>query len=87
VARGFEPTRQVVQRVGGDPERRMCLARRRERVFDADMELAASTKREPDAATRAQRLGLLDLLQAEQLAEEAARLRFAAGRSRELDVI
>ena len=65
----------------------MCLARRRERLLDADVELAAFLQNEPQSATRAQRLGLLDLLQAEQLAEEAARLRFAAGRSRDLDVI
>jgi hypothetical protein len=63
------------------------LPRRCEGVFDADVELAASCQLEPDAAARAQRLRLLDLLEAEQLAEEATRLRLASGRSRELDVI
>jgi hypothetical protein len=51
------------------------------------VELAASGEREPDAAARAQWLGFLELLQAEQLAEEAACVRFAARRSRELNVV
>jgi hypothetical protein len=64
----------------------MRLASRSERRLDAYVELSPSAEREPDAAARAQRLGFLDLLQAEQVAEEAARLGFAAGWSRELDV-
>jgi hypothetical protein len=51
------------------------------------VELTAGGQGEPDAAARAQRLGLLDLFQAEEAAEEAACLRFAAGRSRNLDVV
>jgi hypothetical protein len=58
-----------------------------ERLFDPDVELAAAGEREPDAAARAQRLGLLELVQAEQVAEEATRVRLAADRSRELDVV
>jgi hypothetical protein len=65
----------------------MRLPRRRELLLDADMELAAVAEPEPDAAARAQRLGLLELLQAEQAAEEAAGGGLAAGRRRELDVI
>ena len=59
----------------------MGFPRRRERLLDTDVELPAD-QREPDAATRAQRLGLLELLQPEQVAEEATRLRLAAPRSR-----
>ena len=65
----------------------MRLPRRRERLLEADVELAASAEREPDAAAGAQRLGLLDLLQAEQLAEEATSLRLAARRRGELDMV
>jgi hypothetical protein len=59
----------------------------RERVFDADVELTARNEREPGAPARAQRLGLLDLVQPEQFAEEATRLRLAARRRRDLDVV
>jgi hypothetical protein len=65
----------------------MRLPRRRERLLDADMKLSAARQGEPDAAARAQRLRLLDLLQPQQLAEEAPRLGLAAGRRRELDVV
>jgi hypothetical protein len=65
----------------------MRLSRRRERFLDADMELSAAVEREPDAAARAQWLGLLDLLQRQQLAEEAPRLVLAARWRRELDVV
>jgi hypothetical protein len=58
-----------------------------ERNLDADMELAPITECEPDAASRAQRLRLLELFEAQQLAEEAPRFRLAAGRRRELDVV
>jgi len=51
------------------------------------VELAASVEREPGTAARAQRLRLLELLEAEQVTEEAARLRLAARRGRELDVV
>ena len=65
----------------------MRLARRCEGVFNADVQLAATCQLEPDAAARAQRLRLLDLLEAKQVGEEATRLRLAPGRSRELDVV
>lgn len=65
----------------------MRLPSRRERLLDADVELAACGEREPRAAARAQRLGLVELLEAEQLAEEATRLVLAAGWGRDLDVI
>jgi hypothetical protein len=63
------------------------LARRRERILDADVELAAAREREPGAAARAQRLRLLELLEPEQLTEETPSLVLAARRGRELDVI
>ena len=65
----------------------MRLLRRGEGVFDADMKLASAADCKPGAPTRAQRLGLLELLQAEQIAEEAARFRLAARRRGELDVV
>jgi hypothetical protein len=51
------------------------------------VELAASAEREPDPAARAQRLGLLELLQAEQVAKEAPRLGLTARGRRDLDVV
>ena len=65
----------------------MRLPRRGERLLDTDVELAAVGEREPRAAPGAQRLGLLELLEAEQSAEEPARLVLAARRGCELDVI
>jgi hypothetical protein len=65
----------------------VCLPRRRKRLLDADVELIAAREREPDAAARTERLRLLELLEAEQVTEEAARLRLAARRGRELDVV
>ena len=65
----------------------MRLPRRRERVLDADVELTAVGEREPDAPAGAQRFGLLDLRQPEEVPEEAARLLLAARWSRDLDVI
>jgi hypothetical protein len=62
------------------------LQRRRERLFESDMELAV-VEREPCTAARAQRLGLLELLQAKQIAEEAPRFGFAARRRRDLNVV
>jgi len=63
------------------------LPRRRERLLDADVELAAAPEREPGATARAQRLGLLDLLQPEQVAEESPRLWLAAWRGGELNMV
>jgi len=54
--------------------------------LDADVELLGA-EREPDAPSRAQRLGLLDLGQAEQAAEEAPCGLLAARRGGELDVV
>jgi hypothetical protein len=51
------------------------------------VELASAADCKPGAATRAQRLGLLELLQAEQIAKKAARFRLAARRRGELDVV
>jgi hypothetical protein len=65
----------------------MRLLRRRERLLDADVKLAAVAEGEPHAAARAQRLRLLELFEAEQVAEEAARLGLAAGRRCELDMV
>src|SRR5438874_5797405 len=65
----------------------MGLACGRERLLDADVKLASSAEREPGAAARAQSLGLLELLQTEQLAEESPRLRLAAWRRRNLNVV
>jgi hypothetical protein len=55
-------------------------------VLDADVELLAA-EREPDAAAAVEGLRLLHLREPEKPAEEAARLRLTAGRSRELDVV
>ena len=64
----------------------MRLARRRERVLDADVQLLRAGL-EPGASARPQgwRLGYLG--QAEQLAVEPARLVLAAGRRGQLNVI
>ena len=64
----------------------MRLARRREGGLDADVQLLRAD-REPDAAAAPERLRLLDLLEPEQLAEEAAGGVLAAGRGGELDVV
>ena len=53
---------------------------------DADVQLLRAG-REPDAAARAQLLGLLELAQPEQAAVEAARLALAAGRRGDLHVV
>jgi hypothetical protein len=65
----------------------MRLPGRRERLRHADVQLAAVAEREPGAAASAQGLRLFDLFQTQQIAEEAARLRLAAGRRRDLDVV
>ena len=64
----------------------MRLARRRERLLDADVQLLRPDP-EPDPAAGAQRLGFSTSSRPEQLAEEAARLRLAAGRRSQLDVV
>ena len=64
----------------------MRLARGGEIGLDADVELLRADP-EPDAAAASERLRLLDLLEPEQLAEEAARGVLAAGGGGELDVV
>ena len=64
----------------------MRLPRGGEVRLDADVELVLPDA-EPDAAACPDRLRLRDLLQPEQLAEEAARGLLAAGWGRELDVV
>jgi hypothetical protein len=51
------------------------------------VELAAAVEREPGASARTERLGLLELFQSQQLAEEAPSLGLAVRRRGELDVI
>lgn len=79
--RGLEPVK-VVDQQGG-----VRLAGRGERLLDAYVELVAAAEREPGASSGAQRLRLLELLQAEQVAEEAPRFGLAARQCGELDVI
>src|SRR5262245_62355199 len=55
-------------------------------LLDSDVELLAAEGK-PDAAAAVERLRLRQLPQAEELAEEAARLRLAARRGRNLDVV
>ena len=69
-----------------DDEARMRLARRREGLLDADVQLL-STRPEPAAAADSERLRLRKLLEPEQLAVERARLRLAAGRGSDLHVV
>ena len=64
----------------------MGLARGSEAVLDADVQLLGADL-EPDAAARPERLRLLQLLEPEQAAEEAARRLLAAGRRGELNVV
>ena len=64
----------------------MRLARRREVLLDADVQLL-SAEPKPDAAARRQRRRLLDLCETEELSEEVAGGGLAAGRGGELDVI
>jgi hypothetical protein len=65
----------------------MRLARGHEALLHADVQLLVLPDRKPDAAALAQRLRLLQLGQAQQLAEEAPGLLLAPGRCGELDVI
>src|SRR5262245_29470302 len=64
----------------------MRLARRGEVRRDADMQLLRAA-REPGAATARERLGLRHLVEPQQLAVEAPRLRLATRRRGHLDVI
>ena len=65
----------------------MRLARRLERILDADVQLAAAREREPRTASRTEGFRLLELLEPEQPAEETPRLVLAARRGRELDMV
>ena len=64
----------------------MRLARGREVRFDAHVELLRADP-EPDPATAFERRRFLELLEPEELAEEAARVTLAARRGSELDVV
>ena len=64
----------------------MRLPRGGELGLDADVELLRADP-EPDAASVCEQLRLLELLEPEQLAEEAARGVLAAGGGGELDVV
>ena len=72
--------------VARDHEGGMRLQRGRELRLDPDVQLLRADA-EPDTAARPQRIRLLDLLEPEQLAEEPACVRLAAGRGSELDVV
>jgi hypothetical protein len=63
------------------------LLGRHERLLDPDVELSAVAEREPRSAARAKRCRLPELLESEQVPEEAARLGLAAGRRGDLHVI
>ncbi len=71
----------------GNAQRRMGLARRCEGRLDADVKLVGVAEGEPGAAAGAQRFGLLDLGQPEQVAEEAPCLGLAARGRCDLDVV
>jgi catechol-2,3-dioxygenase len=64
----------------------MGLPRRLELRLDPDVQLLRAHL-EPRAATRSERLGLRQLAQSEQLAEETPGLRLAAGGRRDLNVV
>ena len=64
----------------------MRLAGRLEPLLDADVELVVAHG-EPDAATRAEQLGLLDLVHADQPSEQATSLLLALRSCSELYVI
>src|SRR5439155_22352901 len=69
-----------------DDEAGMGLARRRERLLHADVQLLRA-RTEPAAAPRSQRRRLLQLLEPEQRDVEAPSLRLAATRRCDLDVV
>src|SRR5436190_107281 len=79
-AGGPEPLGEAAHVV--DAERRVRLPRGREVRLDADVQLL-----EPDAAAAAQRLGLLDLREPEQVAVERPRRVLAAGRPGHLHMV
>jgi hypothetical protein len=64
----------------------MCVARRRERRLDADVQLLGP-ETEPDAASCLQRHGFGHLDQAEQATLEETRLCLATGRSGKLNMV
>jgi lipopolysaccharide/colanic/teichoic acid biosynthesis glycosyltransferase len=70
----------------GDDEAGVRFAGRGERLLDSDVQLLGAGS-EPAAAARGERLWLDELLQPEQPAVERTRLRFAAGRRRDLHVV
>src|SRR5579863_2149730 len=83
-ARLFEVRAQIAEIA--HQECRVRLLGRTEIAFDAEMQLLGP-QREPYAAAHRQIGGFADLWQAEDAAIEGARLGFAAGRHRELQMI
>jgi len=80
----LEPGRELVDVL--DAQCGMGLSRRLELRLDPDVQLVRPDL-EPRAATRGQRLGLRQLAQSEQLAEETPSLWLAPGGRRNLDVV
>jgi hypothetical protein len=85
-AGGLEALGQVIQLRSREPQGWVRLARWREPALDADVELLGA-QREPSASASPEHLRLLELRQADQLAEEAPGGRLATGRSGDLNVI
>jgi len=81
-----EAAGQFVEHGGVDAERRVGLVRGPELGLDPDVQLSVA-QREPHPAPGLQRRRLLHLGQSEQLAVEATRLGFAAGRRGDLHVV
>ena len=81
-----EPLRESIELAPVESKRGMRLLRRREGILDADVQLLIS-ERKPDAASRLERLGLLDLLEAENTAEESTRIGLASRRRGQLHVV
>lgn len=87
VARALEAGAHVVQLVRIEAERRMRLARRSEGFLDADVERLAAIETEPHASAASQGSRLRDLGEAEEIAEVAACVGFAARRGGDLHVV
>lgn len=84
-ARAREPGCNQVEVSGRKSKRGVGLARSREFRLDADVKLLIADG-EPNAASLSQRLGLLDLVQSNEVAEEAPGIRLATGRCGNLNV-
>ena len=64
----------------------MCFSGRPKVIFDTDVQLFFAHL-EPATASRAQRAGLFDFREPQNLTEEAARFGFAAARRRKLHMV